>query len=52
MKDKKRIFSDYVDEFTTKLEQNKRENRKRQKEEYYELLDQISEITVNSKYFQ
>jgi pre-mRNA-processing factor 40 len=50
IKQKKQAFYEYTKEFTDRINQNKRENRRKQIDEYYEMLDQVQELNVLSKY--
>lgn len=49
---KKQAFFEYVKDFNARLEQNKRENKQKQINEYYEMLDQVQELNVLSKFHE
>jgi len=50
LKHRKQAFIQYVNEFKERMDKNKRENRRRQIDEFFEMLDQVNEINVLSKY--
>lgn len=50
IKQKKQAFNEYINEFTEKLNHHKRENRKKQIDEFYQMLDQVQEINILSKF--
>ena len=52
IKQKKQAFNEYIDDFTAKINKSKRENRKKQIDEFYEMLNQIHEIRVHTKYIE
>ncbi|CAI2368037.1 unnamed protein product [Moneuplotes crassus] len=51
IKQKKQAFHEYVRDFIDKMNENKRENRKKQIEEFYEMLDSIHDIKATSKFY-
>jgi hypothetical protein len=50
LKQKKQAFVQYITQFKDKIDQNKRESRRRQIDEYFEMLDQVQDINILSKF--